>query len=58
MAKLTPDDIAAIKDMRESGATYVAIGQRFGISFQHAQKVCAGRTWAGGRTGRDLAVQR
>lgn len=54
MARLTPSDVLSIKEMRVSGATYVAIGQRFNVSFQQAQKICVGRSWAGGRTGRDL----
>lgn len=45
LARLTAQDVEGIKAMRAAGATYKAIGQRFGISLQQAQKICTGKTW-------------
>ena len=45
MARLTADDVERIRAMRAAGAVYKDIGAAFGITFQHAQKVCAGKTW-------------
>lgn len=42
MNKLTPEDIQAIRDLRDSGETYKVIGQRFNVNLKTAQKVCKG----------------
>lgn len=45
LAKLSQSDIGGILTMRVNGATYASIGERYGISFQQAQKICTGKSW-------------
>jgi hypothetical protein len=44
-AKLTKNDVTAMKQMRREGATHKAIGQAFGVSRETARDACNGRYW-------------
>ena len=45
MAKLSREDVARIRAMREGGAIYYDIADTFGISYQQAQKICTHKSW-------------
>ena len=44
-AKLTPELVAALLAARAEGATFKALGERYGINPSTAHDICAGRTW-------------
>lgn len=45
-AKLTEDAIPKMRAMREGGATYIAIGEAFGVTKDTARLVCLREVWA------------
>ena len=45
MAKLSQEDVARIRAMREGGAIYYDIADTFGISYQQAQRICTYKSW-------------
>lgn len=44
-ARLSAADVAAIRRLRSSGATYAQIAARFGISWEHARNIVRRRNW-------------
>jgi len=45
-AKLTPDDVREIRELRKAGMTYRQISQRYGVCKKTPIDIVHGRTWA------------
>ena len=45
MARLTEDDVRAIRRRRSEGATLAVIADEFGVSFQHVSSLIRGDRW-------------
>lgn len=43
-AKLTLDQVRAIREERRQGQTYAALGRKYGVSYVTASAIVAGRT--------------
>ena len=44
-AKLTEEQVHAIRDEHEAGASYCALGRKYGVADAVARKACLGITW-------------
>ena len=45
-AKLTPEDVKCLRELRLAGASYSELAKSFGVSVGHAYRIVTKKAWA------------